>query len=115
MNLPSIEDFMGPIKPTFPTKVNVSDFYAVHYLSKINNQNLLLMFVNPKLSKPDSTKTFIMFLENESSGSLEKQVCFYLRSADALKEQIHCFVSAATIHPSAFKETDEGVWFHGIQ
>lgn len=103
MNLPSIEDFMGPIKPTFPMKVNVSNFYAVHYLSKINNQNLFLMFVNPKLSKCDSTETFIVFLENERSGSLEKQVCFYFRGGDVLKEQIRCSVSAATIHPSVFK------------
>lgn len=72
MNLPSIEEFMGPIKPTFPMRVKVSSFYAVHYLSKINYQNLLMMFVNPKLSKHDSAKTFILFLENERSGSLEK-------------------------------------------
>lgn len=72
MNLPSIEELMGSIKPTFPMKVKVSNFYAVHYLSKINNQNLLLMFVNPKLSKHDSAKTFIVFLEKERSGSLEK-------------------------------------------
>lgn len=70
--MPSIEDFMGPIKPTSPMKVNVSNFYAVHYLSKINNQNLLLMFVNPKLLKHDSTETFILFVGNERSGSLKK-------------------------------------------
>lgn len=114
MNLPSIEDFMGPIKLTFPMKVNVSNFYAVHYLSKINNQNLLLRFVNPKLSKHDSTKTFIVFLENERSGSLEKQVCFYFRSGDASKKQICCSINAATIHLSVFKESDEVLWFHGI-
>lgn len=95
-------------------KVNVSDFYTVHYLSKINNQNLLLIFVNPKLSKHDTTETFIVFLEKERSASLEKEVCFYLWSGDALKEQTHCSLSAATIHPSVFKETDEVVWFHGI-
>lgn len=72
MNLPSIEEFMGLIKPTSPMKVKVSSSYAVHYLSKINNQNLLLMLVNPKLSKDDSAKTFIMFLEEERSHSLEK-------------------------------------------
>lgn len=68
-------------------KVKVSSFYGVHYLSKINNQNLLLLFVNLKLSKHDSAKTFIVFLEKERCGSLEKQVCFYSRNGDALKEQ----------------------------
>lgn len=114
MNLPSIQDFMGPIKPTFPMKVNVSDFYVVHYLSKMNNQNLLLMFLNPKLSKHNSTKTLAVFLEKEKSGSLKKRVFFYLRSGDALKEQICCSVNVATIPLSVFKETDEVVWFHGI-
>lgn len=70
MNLPSIEDFTGPIKPTFPMKVNVSDFYVVHYLSKMNNQNLFLMLLNPKLSNSNSTKIFILFLENKRSSSL---------------------------------------------
>lgn len=70
MNLPSIEDFTGPIKPTFPMKVNVSDFYVVHYLSKMNNQNLFLMLLNPKLSNRNSTKIFILFLENKRSSSL---------------------------------------------
>lgn len=72
MNLPSIEEFMGLIKPTSPMKVKVSSFYTVHYLSKINNQNLFLMFVNPKLSKHNSAKTFIVFLEKERSHSLEE-------------------------------------------
>lgn len=76
MNLPSIEEFMGPIKPAFPMKVKVSSFYAVHYLFKINNQNLLLMFVNPKLLKYDSAKTFIVFLEKDRSSSLESRVVF---------------------------------------
>lgn len=76
-------------------KVKVSNFHAVHYLSKINNQNLLLMFANPKLSKHGSTSTFIVFFENERSGSLEKQIYFYFRSGDALKEQIHCSVSVS--------------------
>lgn len=70
MNLPSIEDFTGPIKPTFPVKVNISNFYVVHYLSKMNNHNLLLMLLNPKLSNHNSTKIFILFLENKRSNSL---------------------------------------------
>lgn len=95
-------------------KVNISNFYAIHYLSKINNRNLLLIFVNPKLSKGDSTKAFIVSLENERFGSLRKQICFYFRSGDASKEQICCSVSAATIHSSVFKETGEVLWFHDI-
>lgn len=98
MNLPSIEEFMGPIKPTFPMKVKVSSFYAVHYLSKINNQNLLLMFVNPKLLKYDSAKTYIVFLEKDRFSSLEKQGCFDFRNSEALKEQMCCSESAVTIH-----------------
>lgn len=95
-------------------KVNISNFYAVHYLSKINNQNLLLTFVNPKLSNRDSTTTFIVFLENERSGSLERQVCFYFRNGDALTEHIRCSVSAATISSSVFKEGSEVLWFYGV-
>lgn len=98
MNLPSIEKFIGPIKATFPMKVKVSSFYVVHYLSKINSQNLLLMFVNPKLLNHGSAKTFIVFLEKDRSSSLEKQGCFYFRNGDTLKEQICCSASAVTTH-----------------